>query len=247
MTVLYRLTASDNFIIEYCATCDKATPINLTNHTYWNISGDLQYDLLTHRLLLSCSHYLPVDETQIPTGEVRSVANSPFDLTQGSAGPMLLDVIPKVDGGGQCGLDHCFVVSADSPVVVSSRYAELGNDRNHVLRTVELRHVATLTSPGNGESVRKLMTYSTKPAVQIYTGNFLPVLNNPSDSPHRQHNAICIETQYYVDGINIVDKWKTTEGLMNCSGHTGNDGYNGVVLRPGVEYYHQTMYCFRTG
>jgi galactose mutarotase-like enzyme len=85
----------------------------LTNHTYFNLSGNLKRKVTSHQLQLSCDLYLPVDSNQIPTGDLASVNDTLFDFRKSSwpSGRFLSEVIPNIDGGGQPGLDHCFVVN----------------------------------------------------------------------------------------------------------------------------------------
>lgn len=94
----YRLSPSSELSMTFSATTDKATPINMCNHAYWNLSGDFRTNIKGHSLQLHCSHYLPVDSTQIPTGEVAPVAGTPFDFVQ----PALVGSrLAQVDGGGE--------------------------------------------------------------------------------------------------------------------------------------------------
>jgi aldose 1-epimerase len=79
--VYYLITNSSEIIMRYFVISDKVSPINITNHTYWNLSGNFVRSILNQKLFLSATHYLPVDDTQIPTGELKSVENTPFDLS----------------------------------------------------------------------------------------------------------------------------------------------------------------------
>ena len=126
--VIYKLTIDDKFIIEYIATTDNATPINLTNHTYWNLSGNLQpkyqdtsqtstdsnsnSKIYDHKLHLNCDFYLPVDKTQIPTEDISPVIDTHFDFSDPHGRHLKLDTIMTIDGGGMPGLDHCYVVNS---------------------------------------------------------------------------------------------------------------------------------------
>ena len=156
--------------------------MNLTNHTYFNLSGNGSRRITEHYLHLSCDQYLPVDSTQIPTGEIRNCVGSAFDFNSDvdvvagtSHGVLLGDRIPHVDGGGQPGFDHCFVVNGNS----------------------ELRHAATLTDELSG---RQLIVSTTSPGIQVYTCNFLS--SDQTLAPFVQHNAVCLETQQFPDAIN---------------------------------------------
>lgn len=175
----YEVTASDDLVIHYFARTDRATIVNLTNHAYWNLSGNCKDSIRNHTLQLSCAGYLPVDSTQIPTGSVQEVAGTDFDFRVATVlGPR----IDTIDGCGQPGLDHCFVVDGALGGVEEEKAV--------------LRHVATLTDNVSG---RVLEVRSTHPGVQVYTGNWLPI---GGEAPFVQHQAICLETQHFPDAIN---------------------------------------------
>jgi aldose 1-epimerase len=229
-SVVYRLTIRDEFIIEYKASTDKMTPINLTNHTYWNVSGGLKANMHSHQLHLSCSHYLPVDDTQIPIGEIRSVEGTYFDLRASisdgaNQGRLLGDVIPHVDGGGQKGLDHCFVIDDIAEKKISSTKSAALCSTSGDDSIVKLNYAGTLSfksSMGDG-SMRTLSVHTTQPAVQVYTGNFLPPpAATGAISAHSQHGAVCLETQHFPDSINQFP--------------------GGHVLSPNEVYYHQSIF-----
>ena len=138
---------SDNCLhFEYEAFTDAPTPVNLTNHTYWNLSGDIKHSVLGHTLQLSCDRYTPVDDTSIPTGEVASVTGTPFDFTQGA---LLGDRIALVEGGGEFGIDHNLVIDAKVHGVCHGNPAL----------------VATVTDPASG---RRMEVFTTEPAVQVH-------------------------------------------------------------------------------
>lgn len=138
-----------------------------------NLSGECRTSILDHRLQLNCERYLSVGATQIPTGELRAVAGTAFDLR---AARLLGEVVPLVDGGGQPGLDHCFEV-VQGPSCSTA-----------------LPLVAILTHEASG---RQLLVHGSQPGVQVYTANFLC-----GAPPETQHNAVCLETQHFPDAIN---------------------------------------------
>lgn len=157
--VFYLITTGSELVMRYVASTDKATPINITNHTYWNLSGDCRRSILSHRLFSPSSAYIPVDANQIPTGEQKSVKESPFDLTS-SRGTLLGECVPQVDGGGQRGLDHTWVV--DGPAETRTMNFDQCGGRP---RLYTLKHAATLIDEASG---RQMSLSTTQPGVQLY-------------------------------------------------------------------------------
>lgn len=104
VTVIYTLTDADELNIEYTAETDKATPVNLTNHSYFNLTGSTENTILNHTLMIDADHYTPVDTTLIPTGEIKSVKGTPFDFTKPEAIGARIDSVPG-------GYDHNFVLN----------------------------------------------------------------------------------------------------------------------------------------
>jgi aldose 1-epimerase len=141
--VTYTLTDKNEFIIEFRASTDQATPVNLTNHNYWNLAGS--GTIRDHELKLAAGKYLPVDATAIPTGEMAAVAGTPFDFSDFTAiGKRLKDV-----GGEPLGYDHCYVIDGEAG---------------------RLRPAAVVRDPVSG---RKMEIQTTEPGIQFYSGNFL--------------------------------------------------------------------------
>lgn len=141
LTVTYLLNDKDELIIKYSATSDKETPVNFTNHAYWNLAEE--GDILSHELTLHCDQYIPVDETGIPTGELKSVKDSPMSFLESQ---VIGSRIDQVEGG----YDHCYVIN---------------NGTNG-----ELNPAAKVVDPKTG---RVLEILTTEPGIQFYTGNFL--------------------------------------------------------------------------
>lgn len=141
--VRYTLTEENELRIDYEATTDKATVVNLTNHCYWNLSGDAaNTDVLDHQLQLACNLYLPVDDSLLPTGDMLAVAETPMNFFDPQA---IGSRIGSVDGG----YDHCYVI-------------------NRELDGLAL--AARVAHPGSG---RVMEVFTTEPGVQFYSGNFL--------------------------------------------------------------------------
>jgi aldose 1-epimerase len=177
--VTYRLTDRDELVIDYQATTDKATPVNLTNHTYWNLAGDGRRDILGHVLTLEADSLTPVDSTLIPTGEIIPVAGTPFDFrTPTPIGARIAD--PHVQLRYGHGYDHNFVLTRPS--------------------RPGLAHAARVTEPTTG---RSLDIYTTEPGVQFYSGNFLDgTVVGKSGRVYRHRYGFALETQHYPDSPN---------------------------------------------
>jgi len=180
-TVLYTLNNDNELRIEYTATSDKATPINLTNHCYWNLAGvtdgEGTLSILDHVLTLPCDNYLPVDETLIPTGDLSAVADTPMDFTSPMPIASRFSEVKGEDENG--GYDHCYVID--------------GWDST-------LRLAAKIHDPKSGR-VMEILT--TEPGIQLYTGNFLD--GKPANGNFAQHTAFCLEAQHFPDSPNQPD------------------------------------------
>lgn len=175
VSATYLLTNENELKIEFTATTDAATPINLTNHNYWNLSGAGSGDILKHELMLAADHYLAVDSTLIPTGELVPVTGTPLDFTKSTPiGTRIAQV-----GGDPTGYDHCYVVRPPQGT---------------------LRLAARVVDPASG---RRMEIHTTQPGIQFYTGNFLD--GSESSGGFTKHGAFCLETQHYPDAPNHAD------------------------------------------
>jgi len=171
----YKLTDQNEIIINYKASTDKSTIINLTNHSYFNLAG--RGDILNHYLTLHADQFTPVDEHCIPTGELRAVMNTPMDFTTAHSIGERIDIEDDQLEFGS-GYDHNWVItSADNP----------------------LKSAARLTEPLSG---RVLEVLTTEPGVQLYTGNFIDGSLNPD---HIYRGALCLETQHFPDAPNLPE------------------------------------------
>ena len=172
--VQFTVTEQNELKIEYTATTDKATPINLSNHSYFNLAGRTTEPVLGHELMLAADHYTPVDETLIPTGEIAPVAGTPLDFTK----PTDIGARIKELKGEPTGYDHNFVLNSG------------GKSLALAVRVYE---------PKTGR-VMELST--TEPGVQFYTGNFLDgTITGKDGIAYRKHHAFCLEAQHYPDSI----------------------------------------------
>ncbi|OQP62819.1 galactose mutarotase [Niastella vici] len=175
VTVVYTLTDADELNIEYTAETDKATPVNLTNHSYFNLTGSTENTILNHSLQLVADHFTPVDTTLIPTGEIKAVAGTPFDFTKPEVIGSRIDAVPGAAPGGY---DHNYVINR---------------------KDSSLQLVATLTDTTSG---RKLEVFTTEPGIQFYSGNFLNGTFVSGGKPVNFRTALCLETQHFPDSPN---------------------------------------------
>ncbi len=178
--VTYTLTPRDELIVDYEATTDKATPINLSQHTYWNLHGGGKGDILDHQLTLDASAFTPVDSTLSPTGEIVSLAGTPFDFrTATSIGARIAQ--PNVQLRYGRGYDHNWVLDG-------------------VGSTGDLKHAARVVDPVSG---RTLDISSAEPGIQFYSGNFLDgTITGKGGRVYGHRAALCLETQHFPDSPN---------------------------------------------
>lgn len=176
-----RYTWSDDntLTLQLLAHTDAPTVVNLTNHTYWNLEGENSGSVLDHTLWLAASHYLPTDDTLIPTGELAPVENTPMDFTsfRRLADDIKAD-FPAITYGK--GYDNCWMVDNYKPG--------------------ELKHIATLNAPHSG---RVLEVSTTQPTAQVYTGNWLAGCpENPEGRSYNDYDGVAIECQNAPDAPN---------------------------------------------
>ena len=174
VAVTYTLRGDNSLNIAYEATTDMRTPVNLTNHAYWNLAGAGAETVLDHVLQVDASSYTPTDSTLIPTGEVAPVLGTALDFREPTSLGLLLD---KVADTAAQGYDHNLVLDGDAGAL---------------RRVAELRHQKT---------GRSMVIETTEPSLQVYSGNFLNGQRGKGGKSYPRRSAICLETQHHPDAI----------------------------------------------
>jgi aldose 1-epimerase len=180
ITVTYTLAADRNELrIDYGATTDKDTVINVSNHAYYNLAGQGNGDILQHQLTLHASRFTPVDQTLIPTGELRDVKGTPFDFTKPTA------IGARIDND-------------DQQLKLGKGY-----DHNWVLDHKTKASLAPAAEAYDPQSGRVLEILTTEPGIQFYTGNFLDAsVHGKGGKTYGFRSALCLETQHFPDSPN---------------------------------------------
>lgn len=173
-TVIYTLTNDNELKIDYEASTNKPTPVNLTNHSYFNLTGDKNKTILDHEIMINASEYTAVDKDLTPTGELKKVAATEMDFTS----PKKIGKdIGKVKEGG--GYDHNYVLNG---------------------KKGEMKLAATLYEPNSG---RLMEVRTTEPGIQFYSGNFLDgKLVGKNKDAYARNDGLCLETQHFPDSPN---------------------------------------------
>ena len=175
VTATYTLTNANEMRIDYTATTDRPTVLNLTNHCYWNLGGAGSGKILEHRLTIFADKYLPIDATSIPNGELADVKGTAMDFTTPHAIGERIDDLKKPPHQTK-GYDHCYVLRGQEG---------------------KLALAAKAVDPASG---RTMEIWTTEPGVQLYCGNFLD--GSAGGGGYSQHDAFCLETQHFPDSPN---------------------------------------------
>ena len=179
VTVTYRLNHDDTLELRYQAETDQATPVNLTNHAYWNLAGAGRRDVLDHELQIFADHALDMDAGLVPTGDFLDVADGPLDFATPRTLRSRFDEV-SLPGDWKPGYDHAYAL--------------------HPRETLE--SAAVIRDPGTGRVMEVDTTY---PGMQLYTGNYLEVPNGAGGRRFEIYGGLALETQYFPDSVNKPD------------------------------------------
>jgi len=175
VAAVYSLTNDNELKIDFTATTDQATPVNLTNHNYWNLAGAGSGTILNHEIMIAADKYLPVDDGLIPTGQRADVAGTPLDFRSAQT----IGARIKQIQADPVGYDHCFVLrDSDEPLTLAARVRD----------------------PASG---RVMEVLTTQPGLQFYSGNFLD--GSEANGGFDQYEGFCLETQHFPDSPNQPD------------------------------------------
>lgn len=178
VSVQYLLSEDNEIIMNYSATTDKSTVLNLTNHAYFNLKGEGSGDILSHEIMINANYITAVNDSVIPDGSLMDITETPFDLRIPTPIGESIDDLTDIQIKRGAGYDHNFVLSDKS----------------------ELKLAARVTDPS---SRRMLEVYTNEPGVQLYCGNWLDGITGKGGKPYHKRFGFCLETQHFPDSPNI--------------------------------------------
>ena len=179
--VTYWLNSQNQLIVDYTASTDKTTLINLTQHSYFNLAGHASGNVLDHEIILHSNYYLPVNKMQVPSGKIEEVDHTPFNfLSRKKIGARINEENEQLKLSS--GYDHSWVLENE--------------------HSTALKHAATVYETASG---RKMDVYTTEPAVHFYTGNFLDGSSGKNRVSYKHRSGFCLETQHFPDAPNQPD------------------------------------------
>ncbi len=203
VTVIYTLTSSDSWVVDYLATTDRATPVNLTQHSYFNLANGGSSDILSHELVIAADQFTPVDSALIPSGETVPVDGTPFDFR-----------IPHAVGER--------IAATDAQIGFGRGY-----DHNWILNGTQVDGMTLAARVYEPSTGRTLEVLTTEPGVQFYSGNFLDgSITGKDRTAYGPRSGFCLETQHFPDSPN-------KEGFPSTILRPGEQYHSRTVFRFG--------------
>jgi len=219
--VTYALTRAGELLVDYHATTDQATHVNLTQHSYFNLAGHDAGDVRAHELQLRAERFLPVGDGLIPTGELREVAGTPFDFRSPTPIGARIDAVDEQIARGR-GYDHCFEVQGPPLAGVSDG----GGLRGSPFGGTDAEGLVTAARVFEPSSGRVMTVRTSEPGVQLYTGNWLgDGVAGKGGVMYGARAGFALETQHFADSPNRPE-------------------FPSTLLRPGDEFRSRTVYAF---
>src|SRR5574344_201047 len=213
-TVTYLLTDDNEIVIDYCAECDKETPVNITNHTYFNLGGCMSGSVDSTMLKMNSSKYLEVNDSLIPTGKLISVTGTAFDFTEQK------EIGRDINETG-IGYDHCFA----TPMYEICRMFGTSGTYEGIDDNSKNKIYGKIAEAYNPQTGRRMEVETNQEGVQLYTANWIKGIKGKNGHVCSNHDAFCLETQCFPDSPNKKE-------FPSCN------------LKPGKKYWSRTVYRF---